>query len=90
MEEERTAKVGELAQLSLSELLRAPRTVKPCVRHGGVGEGQLQLDDAGGAAVPDRDLLIALGLPDLKPEVDQRDQDGKAAHEASQRRKIGK
>ena len=36
------------------------------------------------AAVPDRDLLIALCLPDLKREVDERNQYRKAANEASQ------
>ena len=64
--------------------------MKPCIRHGGVRERQVQLDGARDAAVPDRDLLIALCLPDLKREVDERGQYSKAADEASQRRKIGK
>ena len=55
-----------------------------------LGKRQVQIDDARDAAVPDRDLLIPLRLPDLKREVDQRRQDCKAADEASQRRKIGK
>ena len=63
-----------LAQLSSSDLLRAPRTVEPCIRHGGICERQMQLDGARGAAVPDRDLLVALCLPDLKREVDERRQ----------------
>jgi hypothetical protein len=40
--------------------------------------------------MPDCDLLIALGLPDLKREVDEREQYRKAADEASQGREIGK
>jgi hypothetical protein len=70
MEEVRATEVDELAYLSLSDLLRAPRTVKPCIRHGGVRERQMQLNGARHAAVPDRDLLIALCLPNLKREVD--------------------
>ena len=66
MEEQRAAKVDELAQLSLREPLWAPGAVKPCARDAGVRQGQLQLDDARRATVPDRDLLIALRLPDLK------------------------
>jgi hypothetical protein len=70
MEEERAAEVVELAQLSSSDLLRAPRTAKPRIGHGGVRKRHVQLDDARDAAVPDRDLLIALRLPDLKREID--------------------
>ena len=70
MEKERAAEVDELAYLSLSDLLRAPRTVKPCIRHAGGRKRQLQLNDARGTAVPDRDLLIALRLPNLKRQVD--------------------
>ncbi len=87
MEEERAAQIDELAQLGLSDLPRTQRTVKPRIRHGGVRECQVQLDDARGAAVPDRDLLIALCLPNLKREVDERDQYRKTADEAAQRRK---
>src|SRR5262249_46513482 len=90
MEEERAAEVDELADLGLRDLLGAPRAVKPRIRHVGVREGKLQINDARGARVPDRDLLIALCLPDLKREVDERDQHSKAIHEASQGRKIGK
>src|SRR5215471_10261006 len=84
MEEERAAKVVVLAQLRLRDLVGAPRAVKPRIRHGSVRERQVQLDDARGAAVPDRDLLIALRLPDLKRKVDERHQHSEAADEASQ------
>jgi hypothetical protein len=53
MEEERAAEVGELAQLRLSDLLRAPRTVKPCIRHSGGRERQVQFNGARDAAVSD-------------------------------------
>ncbi len=46
MEEERAAQVDILAQLSLSDFLRAPRTVQPCIRHGGVRERHVQLNGA--------------------------------------------
>jgi hypothetical protein len=50
----------------------------------------MQLDDARGAAMPDRDLLVAFGLPHLKREVDERNQYRKPANEAAQRREHGK
>src|SRR6185312_15400493 len=89
-EEVRAAKVDVLTQLRWSDLLRVPRTVEPRIGDGGIRERQVQLHGARDAAVPDRDLLIALRLPDLKREVDERDQYGNAADEASQRRENGK
>ena len=90
VEEHRAAQVDELAQLCLRQPLRAPRAVKPGARDAGVRQRQLQLDDARDAAMPDRDLLVSLRLPDLKRQVDERDQDGDAAGEAPHGGKIGK